>query len=102
MTRTFTRKTAAALMGLAIAAGTLGAVERASAAPLTPAEAALLAGAGGFVIGALANEAANRRHHRIVDSWDLHVARCEARYMTYDEETDTYISASGKIRRCRL
>jgi hypothetical protein len=31
-----------------------------------------------------------------------HVARCEARYRSYDRSTDMYITFSGAERRCRL
>jgi hypothetical protein len=31
-----------------------------------------------------------------------HVDRCHARYRSYDEVTDTYITFGGETRRCRL
>lgn len=31
-----------------------------------------------------------------------HVARCEARYRSYDEWSDTFIGNDGRERRCRL
>jgi len=105
MTANFTRKLAALAMGLTIAAGAVGTAGRASAAGLTPAEAAALAGFGGFVVGTMVGQAQHRHAHRVVvveDSWDNHVARCYARYRTYDEVSDTFIGRDGFEHRCRL
>lgn len=35
-------------------------------------------------------------------SWREHMARCQARYRTYNPETDTYFSSPGVSRRCTL
>lgn len=103
MTATFSRKIAAALMGIAIAAGALGTAGRANAAGLTPAEAALLAGFGGLVVGGMIAEHSHHKHHKVVvDSWEMHVARCEAKYNSYDEEYDAFLGYDGEWHRCRL
>lgn len=101
MSLTFSRKVTAALLGVSIAVGALGTLGRAQAAGLTPAEAAAIAGVGGFILGNVVAHA-QHRHHVVVEDWDLHVARCEARYRTYDEETDTFIGFDGHMHRCRL
>lgn len=95
------RKFAAGLMALTVAAGALGAAPRAGAASLTPAEAALIAGFGGLVVGGMIAEHSHRRHVA-ADSWELHVMRCENRYRTYDAESDTYVGYDGDLHRCRL
>lgn len=33
---------------------------------------------------------------------DDHVARCSARYRSYDPRTDTYVTYGGEVRRCNL
>lgn len=103
MTATLTRKFAAALLGVSIVAGALGTVSRAEAASLTPAEAAAIAGLGGFIVGNMVGHAQHRHQVVVVEEdWGLHVARCEARYMTYDESSDTYVGYDGYRHRCRL
>lgn len=106
MTTMLSRKIAAALMGLTIAAGGVGSIGRAEAGSLTPAEAAAIAGLGGFIVGNIVGHAQHHHPRRarvvVVDSWDLHVARCEARYRTYDEASDTYVGFDGRERLCRL
>jgi type IV pilus biogenesis protein CpaD/CtpE len=102
---TITKKLSVSLLAAVVLVTGLGAANQASAAGLSREEAAILAGAGGFVIGTLVGAASERRSapRRVyVDSWDAHVARCYARYRTYDEASDTYISNSGYERRCRL
>ena len=37
-----------------------------------------------------------------LQSWREHMARCSARYRTYNAETDTYFSSPGVSRRCTL
>lgn len=101
MQSTLARKFAAGLTGLAIAVGALGAAPRASAAGLTPTEAAVIAGFGGLVVGSMIAEH-NHRRHIATDSWELHVMRCDARYRTYDPESDTYVGYDGDLHRCRL
>jgi type IV pilus biogenesis protein CpaD/CtpE len=101
-----TKKLSVSLLAAVVLATGFGSVNQASAAGLSREEAAILAGAGGFIVGTLVGAASERQsHHRrvvYVDSWDAHVARCYARYRTYDEASDTYISNSGYERRCRL
>ena len=52
-----------------------------------------MAGAGGFVLGAIIGSQHHHGHRRFiyVNSWEAHVNRCYARYATYNEHTDTYI-----------
>ncbi|WP_084646473.1 BA14K family protein [Devosia insulae] len=48
----------------------------------------------GFALGAaLANSYSNRSY----GGWDTHVARCEARYRSYDAGTDTFLAMTGGI-----
>lgn len=66
--------------------------------------------AGGIAAGIIgtaiiANESRRHRgHHRARHSsrWERHVIRCENRYQSYDEGTDTWIDRRGRERRCRL
>jgi hypothetical protein len=101
-----TKKLSVSLLAAVVFATGFGSINKASAAGLSREEAAILAGAGGFIVGTLVGAASERHSHRrrvvYVDSWDAHVARCYARYRTYDEASDTYISNSGYERRCRL
>ncbi len=103
---TVSKKITTAFLAAAVFAGALGSVGRAQAASLTPGEAALLAGVGGFVVGTIAAEHRHhRRHGRVIvvrDTWEAHVNRCYARYATYDETTDTFIGYDGLEHRCRL
>ncbi len=86
--------------GIAIA----GAIQPSSAKKLTNAEAAAIAGIGGFVLGAaIANS--NRGPDYYGDhrsSWERHVDRCYARYQSYDHRTDTYFGFDGQYHYCRL
>ena len=100
-----TKKLSVSLLAAVVLATGFGSANQASAAGLSREEAAILAGAGGFIVGTLVGAASERHsgHRRVyVDSWDAHVARCYARYRTYDEGSDTYLSNSGYERRCRL
>ncbi len=96
-----TKKISLSLVAAALAFGTLGAPSQAGAKSLTPTEAAILGVAGGVLLGALAN---SHHHGHVVhvNSWQLHVNRCYARYKTYDEYTDSYFSKHGYWKRCRL
>jgi BA14K-like protein len=99
------KKISLALAAGALAFGTLGAPSQASAGGLSKQEAALLAGAGGFFLGAIVGSHNHHGHHGHVvhvNSWQAHVNRCYAHYSTYDEYSDTYISYSGYEKRCRL
>lgn len=96
------KKISLALVAGSIAFGTLGASSQANAAGLTTQEKVFLAGAGGFVLGAIIGSH-NRHGHAVhVNSWQRHVNRCYARYASYNEHTDTYLSYSGYEKRCRL
>jgi hypothetical protein len=57
----------------------------------------LAAGIFGFVAGAMAGAAASSAGQS-----SSHVARCEARYRSYDANTDTYLGYDGVRHRCRL
>lgn len=55
----------------------------------------------GFALGAaLANSYNNRSYSYGGRDW--HVARCEARYRSYDAGTDTFLGYDGQYHRCRL
>lgn len=55
------------------------------------------AGIFGFAVGAaIANSINNDR------GYDSHVARCEARFRSYNPETDMYLGFDGDYHRCRL
>ena len=99
-----TKKISLSLIAATLAFGTLGASSQANAAGLSTQEKVLLAGAGGFVLGAIIGSQRHHSHRRVsyVNSWEAHVARCFARYRTYDPHTDTYFSYSGYEKRCRL
>lgn len=99
------------LVSLTIATGAVaGTAQSSSAASLTPAEAAALAGVGGFVLGAAINNynRAPRYEPRYYPveyrggSWARHVDRCLARYRSYDPRSDTYLGYDGYRRDCRL
>jgi len=98
-------KLVSGLLSLTVIAGSMaGTVEQSAAGKLTNGEIAAIAGVGGLVLGlGLAN--ANRGpdyygYHR--GSWERHVERCYARYVSYDHRTDTYVGYDGYERRCRL
>ena len=80
----------------------------AAAATIQPAEAGskgkyIALGVAAGILGTVAVSKARKRNRRAVrsSSWDQHVLRCHRAYKSYDERTDTYISHSGKVRRCR-
>jgi hypothetical protein len=102
-----TKQLSVSLLAAAVLATGFGSINQASAAGLSREEAAILAGAGGFVIGTLVGAASERHSHRrrviyVEDSWDAHVSRCFSRYRSYDPSSDTYIGYDGYERRCRL
>jgi BA14K-like protein len=99
-----TKKISLSLIAAALAFGTMGASSQANAGGLSKQEAALLAGAGGFVLGAIIGSQRHHGHRRViyVNSWEAHVARCFNRYRTYDPHTDTFIGYDGYEHRCRL
>ena len=100
---TIMKKISTAILAASVLATGIGATSQAQAG-LSRKEAAILAGTGGFILGAIVGSHGHRRHHRVVyvDSWDAHVARCLARYRSYDPHSDTYIGYDGYERRCRL
>ena len=101
-----TKKISLSLIAATLAFGTIGASSQANAGGLSKKEALILAGAGGFVLGAIIGS--QHRHGRhygrviYVNSWEAHVARCFNRYQTYDPHTDTFIGYDGYEHRCRL
>jgi hypothetical protein len=99
-----TKKISLSLIAGALAFGTMGASSQANAGGLSKKEALILAGAGGFVLGAIIGSQHHHNHGRIiyVSSWEAHVNRCYAHYSTYNEYSDTYISYSGYEKRCLL
>jgi len=85
----------------------LGATQQSSAESLSPGEAAAIAGIGGFIIGAMVNSQPDYHGHYAggyhpASSWEAHVARCYARYRSYDHRTDTYRGFDGHYHYCRL
>lgn len=59
----------------------------------------LALGAGVVLGAALANASAQQA----APAYDgLHIRRCEARYSSYEPETDTYIGYDGRAHYCRL
>lgn len=66
----------------------------------------VIGAAAGLVIGSAVAAAEAPVVYRgggaVVYDWDAHVARCRARYRSYNARTDTYTAYSGRIRRCRL
>ena len=99
-----TKKISLSLIAGILAFGTMGASSQANAGGLSKKEALILAGAGGFVLGAIIGSQHHHGHGRLVyvSSWEAHVDRCYAHYNTYNEYSDTYISYSGYEKRCRL
>lgn len=99
-----TKKISLSLIAATLAFGTMGGSGPANAGGLSKKEAAILAGAGGFFLGAIIGSQHHHGHRRViyVNSWEAHVNRCYARYASYNEHTDTYFSYSGYEKRCRL
>jgi BA14K-like protein len=100
------KKISLSLIAAALAFGTMGASSQANAGGFSKKETAILFGAGGLVLGAIIGSQ-NHHGHRYgrvihVNSWEMHVRRCYARYKTYDEYSDTYMSYSGYEKRCLL
>ena len=63
------------------------------------------AGIFGFIAGAaIANSINNSNDNGWSGngSYNSHVARCEARYRSYDEETDSFLGYDGNRHRCNL
>lgn len=61
------------------------------------------AGLFGFAVGAAIMSNMNRdRGYGYDDAFDEHVAACEARYRSYNAETDMFLGYDGKHHRCNL
>jgi len=63
------------------------------------------AGIFGFIAGAaIANGINNSNNNGWSGngSWSSHVARCEARYRSYDERSDSFLGYDGDRHRCNL
>ena len=59
------------------------------------------AGIFGFAVGAaIANSINNDRGYD--RGWESHVARCEARYRSYNSRTDMFLGYDGDYHRCNL
>jgi hypothetical protein len=63
-----------------------------------PSLGTLGAGIFGFAVGAAIANSVNDRN----SGYDSHVARCEARFRSYNAETDMYLGYDGDYHRCRL
>jgi hypothetical protein len=57
------------------------------------------AGLFGFAIGAAIVNGINNSHD---SGYDSHVARCEARFQSYNAETDKYLGYDGRYHYCEL
>ncbi|WP_295814746.1 BA14K family protein [uncultured Nitratireductor sp.] len=90
-----------------VAAALSSATSESRAGSLSPGEAAAIAGIGGFIVGGLVADS-RARHYRPApvyggaSAWERHVARCYARYRSYDEYSDTFLGYDGYRHRCRL
>lgn len=60
------------------------------------------AGIFGFAVGAALVGSMNRNVDRYDDRFDDHVADCEARYRSYNSETDMFLGYDGQYHRCNL
>ena len=99
-----TKKFTISILAALVFATGIGSMGSAQASGLSRGEAALLAGTGGFILGAIIGSEHHRyrRHDRVIYIRDTHVERCLARYRTYDPRTDTYIGYDGYEHLCRL
>jgi hypothetical protein len=59
------------------------------------------AGIFGFAVGAAIVGSMNRNVDRY-SGFDSHVAACEARYRSYNAETDMFLGYDGRYHRCNL
>ena len=99
-----TKKFTLSILAAAVFATGIGSMGSAQASGLTRGEAALLAGAGGFILGTIVGSE-HRRHSRVIyvdDRFSTHEERCMMRYRTYDPRSDTYIGYDGYEHFCRL
>jgi hypothetical protein len=60
------------------------------------------AGLFGFAVGASIVGSMNRDDDMYDDDFDDHVAACEARYRSYNAETDMFLGYDGEYHRCNL
>ncbi|MBN7762982.1 BA14K family protein [Nitratireductor aquibiodomus] len=108
MTLTLKRIFARGLLALALTASALSfAPSESRAGSLSPGEAAAIAGLGGFIAGGLIADSRARYYgpapvYGVPSAWDRHVARCHARYRSYDAYSDTFLGYDGYRHRCRL
>ena len=66
-----------------------------------PNQGSVAAGIFGFAVGAAIVGSMNRNSDRY-DRYDSHVAACEARYRSYNAETDMFLGYDGRYHRCNL
>jgi hypothetical protein len=101
----FKNRIVSSFLALALGGGALGtAMQPSAAGSLSKAEAAAIAGVGGFILGAaVANAARGSDYYGARrTAWGLHVERCYAHYKTYDHRTDTFVGFDGQLHLCRL
>lgn len=61
------------------------------------------AGLFGFALGAAVGSNMDRGYNDYyAGGWDAHVARCEARYRSYDPSTNMFLGNDGKYHNCSL
>ncbi|WP_040678131.1 BA14K family protein [Nitratireductor pacificus] len=108
---TIKRTIATGLLAATVAVTALaGAVSQSRAGSLSPGEAAAIAGVGGLIVGGLIADSRHRYYGPAYapapvyggGSWQRHVARCYARYRSYDEYSDTFLGYDGYRHPCRL
>ena len=100
----FKRTIVSGLIATTIAAGTLaGTVQPSAAHPHHHHNGlgiGIAAGVGGLVLGSLLAQQQPRTVYVEDDYRSFHIRRCYARYQSYDEASDTYMSYDGP-RVCR-
>ena len=67
-----------------------------------PSLGSLGAGIFGFAVGAAIASSVNNDRGGYDAGYNSHVARCEAKYRSYNAETDMYLGFDGDYHRCRL
>lgn len=103
----FKRSIVSALIASTVAAGSLVGTVQPSAAHSphhhhhNGVGIGIAAGVGGFVLGSLLAQQPRTVYVEEDGYYSIHVRRCYARYATYDEGSDTYMSYDGP-RTCRL
>ena len=99
----FTRTLVSGVIATTVAAATLVGTVQPSAAHSHHHDLGIgiAAGVGGFVLGSLLAQQPPRTVYVEEDYDTIHIRRCYARYATYDEGSDTYMSYDGP-RTCRL